>query len=282
MRRPLGDAQLHVATDHQVRELLAGRGLGVGRAGHPAAAQDRDLVRDLEDLVELVGDEDDRRAGLREAADDAEQLLRLERREHGGRLVEDEDVALAVERLEDLDPLAHADGQVLDLRVGVDVEVVVLGELDDALAGGLAVEGAEDPRHAFRPQRDRLHDVEDRDELEVLVDHPDPGLDRLARIREGPRRSVDEDLARVRPVQAGQDVHQGPLAGAVLTEQAEDLAAVGRDRDRVVGQHAGKLLRDVLELEAHGIRGFLWMQAARPRTGRGRAGWCRVGGSSAT
>ena len=50
--------------------------------------------------------------------------------------------------------------------------------------------------------------------------------------------SVDEDLARVRPVQARQDVHQGGLAGAVLAEQPQDLAAVGRDRDPVVGEHA--------------------------------------------
>ena len=82
-----------------------------------------------------------------EAADDAEQLLGLERREHRRRLVEDEDVALAVERLEDLDPLADADRQVLDLGVGVDVEPVLLGQLDDALArGGLSVEGAERAR----------------------------------------------------------------------------------------------------------------------------------------
>ena len=83
--------------------------------------------------------------GSREAADDAEQLLGLQRREHGRRLVEDEDVALAVERLQDLDPLADADGEVLDLRIGVDVEAVLRGQLDDALAARLAVERAEGP-----------------------------------------------------------------------------------------------------------------------------------------
>ena len=56
-------------------------------------------------------------------ADDPEQLLGLERREDGARLVEDEDVALAVQRLEDLDALADADRQALDLGVGVDVEL---------------------------------------------------------------------------------------------------------------------------------------------------------------
>ena len=42
-------------------------------------------------------------------AHDREELLRLLRREHGGRLVEDEDVGAAVERLQDLDALLLAD-----------------------------------------------------------------------------------------------------------------------------------------------------------------------------
>ncbi len=114
-RRALDDLELHVPADHEVREDLAGRVLGLHRAGDASAAQHRDPVRDLQHLVELVGDEDDGGAGLGQAADDPEQLLRLEGRQDGGRLVQHEDVALAVERLEDLHPLAHADGEVLDL-----------------------------------------------------------------------------------------------------------------------------------------------------------------------
>ena len=49
-----------------------------------------------------------------EGLEDAEELDCLLRREHGRRLVEDEDVRAAVERLEDLDPLLLADGDVLD------------------------------------------------------------------------------------------------------------------------------------------------------------------------
>jgi len=57
--------------------------------------------------------------------------------------------------------------------------------------------------------------------------------------------------AGVRLVQARQDVHQGRLARAVLAEQAEDLATIGGDRDRVVGQDAGEPLRDVAQFEPH-------------------------------
>ena len=51
-------------------------------------------------------------------------------------------------------------------------------------------------------------------------------------------RAVDADLALVRPVQAGEDVHQRALAGAVLAEQGVDLAGAQLEVDVVVGDDA--------------------------------------------
>ena len=105
------DDQLDVAADHQRREVVL---VGLGRDPRPddlAAPDDRDPVGDLEDLVQLVADEDDRVALVGEALQDVEDLLRLLRRQDRRRLVEDEDPGLAVERLEDLDPLLPADRQ---------------------------------------------------------------------------------------------------------------------------------------------------------------------------
>ena len=167
----LRDDELDVAPDHQVRELLAGGGLRVGRPGDPAASEDHDLVRDLDHLVELVGDEDDGRARGGERADDPEQLLGLARGQHRTRLVEDEDVALSVQRLEDLDALSDADRQVLDLGVGIHIELVLLRELDDALARRRPIERAERPADGLRAQRHGLDHVEHGHEHEVLVDH---------------------------------------------------------------------------------------------------------------
>ena len=52
------------------------------------------------------------------------------------------------------------------------------------------------------------------------------------------RPAVDADLARVRPVEAGEDVHQRALAGAVLAEQGVDLAGAQLEVDVVVGDDA--------------------------------------------
>ena len=68
-----------------------------------------------------------------EVAQDLEQLQRLLRRQHRGRLVEDQDVGLPVERLQDLDALLLADRDVGDQRIGVDLEVEAARELAHAL-----------------------------------------------------------------------------------------------------------------------------------------------------
>ena len=57
-----------------------------------------------------------------EAAHRGEEFARLLRRQHGGRLVEDHDPGVAVERLEDLDPLAKPDRESGDARPRVQLE----------------------------------------------------------------------------------------------------------------------------------------------------------------
>ena len=134
--------------------------------------QHGDAVRDLEYLAQLVGDEHDRLALRDQAANDREEFLDLSRREHGRRLVEDQDVGFAEQGLQQLDPLLLADGQVLDLGVGVDAQPVTLAQLHDPLSGGLEIEHRSAAQ--FVAQHDVLGDREHRDELEVLVHHPDP------------------------------------------------------------------------------------------------------------
>ena len=70
------DRQRDLAADHQLGEVFLVR---LGRdalADDLAAPDDRDPVRDLEDLVQLVADEDDAVALGRQAPQDLEDLLR--------------------------------------------------------------------------------------------------------------------------------------------------------------------------------------------------------------
>src|SRR4029450_11976859 len=92
-------------------------GIARPRLAHDApSTEHRDPIGDLEHLVELVADEDDRPPRLAELPQVAEQVLRLVRREDRRRFVEDEDLRTTVERLQDLDALLLTDREVLDDR----------------------------------------------------------------------------------------------------------------------------------------------------------------------
>ena len=147
------DDERDLAPDHELGQVFL---VGLGRDPRPddlAAPDDRDPVRDLEDLVELVADEDDAVALGGQAAQDLEDLLGLLGRQDRRRFVEDEDPGVAVEGLEDLDPLLPADRQRPDLGLRVDLEAEPPAELDDPPVGLLAVE--EDPAGRSSPRRGR-------------------------------------------------------------------------------------------------------------------------------
>ena len=81
-------------------------------------------------------------------------------------------------------------------------------------------------------------------EPEVLVDHRDPGVDRVPRRVEHDRASGEDDLALVGPVEAGEDVRERRLAGAVLTEQCVHLTRRCVEVDVIVRDDAGEPLGD--------------------------------------
>ena len=70
-------------------------------------------------LFELVADVQDRPSFVPEPVEHDEKLLRLLRRQDGGRLVEDQQLWILHERAHDLDALALADRQLPDFAIGI-------------------------------------------------------------------------------------------------------------------------------------------------------------------
>ncbi len=75
---------------------------------------------------------------------------------------------------------------------------------------------------------DVLGHAEVRRERRLLVDHGQTAPDHVLWAAGLDGFTIDEDLARVAGVGARQDLHQGRLAGAVLADEPDDLARVGR------------------------------------------------------
>ena len=248
---PLLDGQVDRAADHHRGELLVGRAR-LRLADDLAEPDDGDAVRDLAHLAQLVGDEHDGGAGCLELAHDLHQLVGLLRGEHRGRLVEDEHLRVAGQRLDDLDPLLHADRQVVDERVGVDVEPEPRRDLPHLRASGVDVEHTGEPG-LLMAEHDVLGDGEDGDEHEVLVHHADAGGHRVAGAGEVLDDVVEQDLALVGLVQPVEHVHQRRLAGAVLTEQGVDLAGLHGEVDVVVRDQRAEPLGDATKFKLHAV-----------------------------
>src|ERR1700722_17691386 len=85
-----------------------------GTLDYLAGIHHRDLVADLGDDAEIVGDENDRRPARRlQLAHQIEDLRLQGDVERGGRLVSDQEPRLADQRPRDHDALAHAAGKLV-------------------------------------------------------------------------------------------------------------------------------------------------------------------------
>ena len=124
---PRPDGRLHLAdlgADHHARQRRRGLLPRIAGRNLLAAAQDRRRVAQPLHLFELVADVEDGAAFALEPLEHDEELVGLLRREHGGRLVEDEELRILHQRAHDLDALALADRQPPDLALGIERQAV--------------------------------------------------------------------------------------------------------------------------------------------------------------
>src|SRR3954470_23726921 len=245
----MGDGPGHGPDDVLHRHVAAAEARDAG-----AKAQNLDAVGHLEDLRHVVADEDDRQALVAHAADEVEHVARLDHAERGGRLVHEDDLRRPRHRPRDRDALALAAGHGRDRRRGVlqrDAEV-----LEGVAALGahrLLVDEAEPAEQA------RAHDLAAEEhvgagielgrEREVLVDGLDPQPARVERRVQLDRLALEDDLAGVGLVHAGQRLDQRRLAGAVVADERDDLAGVDGEARAAQGADAAEAFDDVLGFE---------------------------------
>lgn len=246
--RRAGQVVLDRAAHHHVGQLLLRRPRRLDRADHAAGAHHRHGVGDVHDLLQLVGDQDDRLALFLEQLQDLEQRLGFLRGQHGGRLVQDQDVRAAVDLLQDLDALLHADGQVVDRRQRIDVQAVARADLAQLGFRLGAVTGQAEA--AFGAEHDVVEHRHVIDQHEVLVHHADAEADRFLAGADLAHLAVQQDVAAVGLVVAVQDAHQRGLAGAVLADEAMDRTLGDREADVRIRLHGSEMLGDAAEFNS--------------------------------
>ena len=101
------------------------------------------------------------------------------------------------------------------------------------------------------------------EEREVLVDGLDAGAARRRRRVDRDGLAVEEDLAFIERVNAADALDQRRLAGAVVAEQGQHLAAIGLEADILQRMHRAEALLRVADGENRGGRGRAhWVLAA--------------------
>ena len=123
-------------------------------------------------------------------------MIGLVGRQHAGRLVEDQRVGAAIERLQDLHALLQADRQLADDGVGIDLQRVFA--LQPLQLGARMRDAALQERAALDAEHDVLQHRERLDQHEMLVHHADAGGDRRIGGADRDRLAVDADRRRHR------------------------------------------------------------------------------------
>ena len=187
-----------------------------------------------------MGDEKYRLALSRKVFHYLHQLRYFLRGEHGGGLVKDKYLIIAIEHFKYLGALLHADGDILNLCGGVDGEAVFLGEGEHLFERRLF--GEEACLIRLNAEDYVIEHRKNIDELEMLMHHADAESRSVVRVLYLDGFAVFAYLAFLRLIQAEEHAHQRRLTRTVLTEQSVNLALAELQRNIVVCDYSGKFL----------------------------------------
>jgi hypothetical protein len=83
------------------------------------------------------------------------------------------------------------------------------------------------------------------------VDHTNTRVHGIAWSRKGLLDSVQDDASFIWLIQAIEKIHQGGLAGTILTEKSMNLTRLHHKGNAVVGDNGTKALGDSLKFKLH-------------------------------
>src|SRR5579871_2243875 len=218
-RPPVGGTRRHVL-HHALPVEVRGRPLG----HHPSQVQHRDPVRDLEDVVQVVGDDHHGQPLVPEPLDQVQHLPGLHHPEGGGGLVQQHQLGVPHHRLGHRHRLPLASRQRGDRLAdrahrGHPQGAQGIGRLQ---LHRVLVEQA--VPQALPAQEHVLDDVQVVGQRQILVDGLDPQCGGVPGAPDVYRPPLEVDLAMVGLVHAGDAAGEHRLPGTVVPTQAGHLA----------------------------------------------------------
>ncbi len=230
----------------QARELRQEIVRGVER-DDTACLEHRDAPAQRFGLLEIVCRQYDRVAIAIQLADEPPQALPQLDVDARRRLVQHDHRRLVHQRLPDQHAALHAAGQRAHVGVRLSRQVQVVQDFVDPRAVPAQAEIAGLHFQRFAHAEERIEHQFLRNDAQVAP--------RKAKIG-GDVVPEDARAAAIGPGEAGEDRDECRLAGAVRTQQAEELALLDGQVDAVQGLHAAEAARDILHVDGeHGVKG---------------------------
>ena len=211
--------------------------------GHvPTIAQHRNFVTESKDLRHAVRHVEQRRAPRLQLGDQLVQPIGVVLIETARRLVEDDDLRSLADGRGDLRELLFGGRERAHRPSGIDRRADGGKELARPDLTGRSIDHRAMPRQ--RAEAEILGDGQVLAERELLMDHRDARATRIARRRQRERASGDLDRSTVGALDAGEDLSERALAGAVLS--AHRVTGAGANVEADVGErlNAAESLRD--------------------------------------
>ena len=248
LRRLFFHVEIDVPADHHGGKLFHGGVLCFHGADVFALAQDAAPVRHGHDLRQLMTDEKDGFAFGRQVPHDLHELFDFLGCQYGGGLVKNQDFIVAVQHFQNLGPLLHTDGDILDFCVRIHLQTVFFRKRNHLFPGLLLLKEAHgtDRLHAHD---DVVQHSETLHQLEMLVHHADSQGVGVVRIVDFDFFSVLFDGAFLRLVQAEEHTHQRGFPGTVFAQQRVDFSMAQLQGDIIIGDDARKTFGDMQHLD---------------------------------
>ena len=264
--------KMHVASDHQADQFV-GRGLGdLACSGKPAVLEHGHRMAKRENLGETVRNVDHRNAVAGQPPHHIEQFFGFGKGQRRRRLVEDQDPEVARQRLGDLDDLGLCRRKGRHFQRRIDGDAKLRDEHPCPIAHGADIHLTQ-PLRRLPAGEDVLGNRKLRHQRAFLMHDADAEIAGRLFVELADFGAIDQDAALVARIDAGDDLAEGRLAGAVFAEQRTDFTALDAHRDVVERPHAGEELGKAFDFEPrrHGAiepwpggSGPAWPGSSRP------------------
>ena len=236
-RRPFEHLRRLAANNEQDR-FLGARLRDDAFADDPTIAQDDHTVGNLEHLVEPVRDVNHADAPRAKPPKRDEQPRHFVCRQAGRRLVQHEDLGLRRQRASNGHKRLLGACQVMDPHLRIDIRADDLQRPLGAHARGVPVDNAEAPRKTEH-EGDVFRNGHPLDETKILVEECDGQVTQPV----GHVPPAVVHCARIERMDSGENLDQRGFAGAILTQERDDLARADFDACVTEGARAAKPLR---------------------------------------